>query len=113
MPRPRSKQVLEAESTSTSRSQTTIQGSIYRDGLMDNRTVVVTRNDSGLNHDDPVVDEFLAFLDADIQANSSDVRPIPQELLSRARGLTASVTVSLDGSLDPEDELPWPCGHED
>lgn len=71
---------------------------------MDERTVVVTRNGNGLIHDDPVIDEFLAFLDADIRANSINLRPISQELLTRAHDLTNGVTVDHNSPLDPEDE---------
>lgn len=115
MPTPRPKEVLEAESTVTSRGQTTIPGSIrkalmlgpadkVRYVLMDDKTVVLTRSDENDEHDDPVVAEFLAFLAADMQANPANVQPIAQDLLARARDLTDGVTVDLDVPLDPEDE---------
>jgi hypothetical protein len=71
---------------------------------MDEKTIVVTRNGDGPVHDGPVIDEFLAFLEADMEANAGNVRPVPQELLTRARDLTDDLTVNLDGPLDPDDE---------
>lgn len=115
MPTPRTKEVLVAESTVTSRGQTTIPGSIRRAlmlepadkvryVLMDDKTVVLTRSENSDEHGDPVIDEFLAFLAADMQENPGSVRTVPQDLLTRARNLTDSVTVDLDSPLDPEDE---------
>jgi antitoxin PrlF len=72
--------------------------------LMDDKTVVLTRSDDGDEHVDPVIDEFLAFLATDMQENPSNVRPVPQDLLTRARDLTDGFTVDLDAPLDPEDE---------
>lgn len=115
MPTPRPKEVLEAESTVTSRGQTTIPGPIrnalmlgpadkVRYVLMDDKTVVLTRSDNHDEHHDPVVAEFLSFLAADMQANPANVHPVTQDLLNQARALTDGVTVDLDAPLDPEDE---------
>jgi len=100
------------ESTVTSRGQTTIPSSIrkalslgagdkIRFALRDDGTVVLSRID---RHDEPVVSEFLEFLEADMHVNPNNLRPLPQELLTRARSLTHDVTVDIDALLDPDDE---------
>lgn len=115
MPTPRPKEVLEAESTVTNRGQTTIPGSIrkalkleptdkVRYVLMDDKTVVLTRSEEGDQHGDPIIADFLAFLASDMQENPGNVRPVPQDLLTRARDLTDGVNVDLDAPLDPNDE---------
>lgn len=112
MPTPHPKELLVDESTVTSRGQTTIPSSIrkalnlgtadkIRFALRDDNTVVLTRSDE---HDDPVVAEFLAFLEGDMRANPGNVRPVPHDLVARARRLTEGVTVDLDAPLDPDDE---------
>ena len=114
MPTPPPKEVLKAGSTLTTRGQTAIPRSIrkalmlkpadkVRYVLMDDKTVVLTRSKDGGEHSDPVIDEFLAFLVADMQENPSNVRPVSPDLLTRARELTDGVTVDLDAPLEPDD----------
>lgn len=69
--------------------------------FMNDKIVAPTRSD---DHDDRIVAEFLDFLAADMQANPSNVQPVTQDLLTRARHHTNGVTVDLDAPLDPKDE---------
>lgn len=114
MPSPRPKKVLESESTMPNRGQTTIPGSIrkalmlkptdkVRYVLMDDKTVALTRSDDGGERSDPVIDDFLAFLAADMHEDPRNVRPVPQDLLTRARELTDGVTVDLDAPVETDD----------
>lgn len=112
MPTTSPKELLVDESTVTSRGQTTIPSSIrkvldlgpadkIRYAVRDDNTVVLTRS---TDHDDPVVSEFLAFLEADMRASAVNIRPVPNDLLTRAGRLTEGVTVDLDAPLDSDDE---------
>lgn len=115
MPTPGPKEVMEAESTVISRGQTTIPDSIPKALMlgpgvkvpyvfMDDKTVAPTRSGDQEDHDDSIVAEFLDFLAADMQANPSNVQPVTQDLLTRARHHTDGVTVDLEAPLDPKDE---------
>lgn len=72
--------------------------------FMDDKTVTPTRSGDQVDHDDRIVAEFLDFLAADMQANPSNVQPVTQDLLTRARHHTNGVTVDLDAPLDPRNE---------
>ena len=71
--------------------------------LMDDKTVVLTRSEDGGERSDPVIDDFMAFLATDMQENPSNVRPVRQDLLSRARDLTDGVTIDLDAPVETDD----------
>lgn len=55
------------------------------------------------DHNDSVVSKFLAFLEADMLEKPGNVRPVPQDLLARARILVEGVAVDLDTPLNPDD----------
>lgn len=107
---PRPKKLVE-ESTVTSRGRTTIPKAIrealnlgvgdrVRFALTGDNTVVLTRSD---DHDDSAVSMFLAFLEADMHEKPGNVRPVPQDLLERARILVEGIAVDLETPLNPDD----------
>lgn len=68
--------------------------------LTGDNTVVLTRSD---DHDDSAVSMFLAFLEADMHEKPGNVRPVPQDLLARARILVEGIAVDLEAPLNPDD----------
>jgi len=93
------------EATSTLRGETTVP---RRDGLPPQPCALnnVDGNVSDLlgEHDDPVVTAFLDFLSADARANPQSIRPVPEDLVARARELVKGVAIDLDAPLNSEDD---------
>jgi antitoxin PrlF len=103
--------LLQVESTLTDRYQTTIPEPIReslhlgkRDKiaytLQDNGKVLISR----ANEDDPLISDFLLFLQNDIKNNPSHLHSISASLLTRAQNLVSGIEVDLDGSLDDKDD---------
>jgi len=102
---------LRAESRLTERSQTTIPASI-RDALnlkpgehieyslLPGGQVILTKKDD--NQDDPVVAQFLAFLENDMTQNPQHIHAVPKALWSDMKELTAGVEIDLDAPLTDE-----------
>lgn len=114
MPRQNSAEVLVDESTLTSRGQTTIPAPIrkalrlgpadkLRFSLRADNTVVLSRSPEATSLD-PVIGAFLDFIERDASARPERIGMIPDDLMARARDLTAGVDVDLGAPLDPEDE---------
>lgn len=101
---------LRAESRLTERSQTTIPAAI-RDALhlkpgetieyslLPGGKVIMSRQEQEENQDDPVVVQFLAFLENDMKKNPQHIQPVPMDLWARAKELTAGIEVDLDAPL--------------
>lgn len=62
------------------------------------------RSDDHADHDDLVAMAFLDLLDADAHANPERVRPVPGDLVARARELVEGLAVDLGAPLDAADE---------
>ena len=56
-------------------------------------------NASALEHEDPVLEELLAFLGRDI-ATRHELHRFPEELVARARALTRDVTIDHDALIE-------------
>lgn len=104
--------LLEFEATITDRGQTTVpsairnmlgvkKGTIVFKGLEDG-TVFIERKDVADENSDPVIWNFLAFLEADMAASPTNIRPLSQVLLDRSADLTEGVEVDLDAPLENE-----------
>lgn len=99
---------LRAESRLTDRSQTTIPASI-RDALhlkpgeqieyslLPGGQVILSRKDE--TEGDPVVSQFLNFLENDMGRNPQHIHAVPMDLWSSIKELTAGIEVDLDTPL--------------
>jgi len=105
--------VIEDDSTLTDRYQTTVPASVRRalnlkrrDRLhytvRPNGEVVLTRA-SDEPSADPVITNFLAFLERDLQQHPEHIRPVTVGTFAEAERLTAGIEVNLDEAL-PEDD---------
>ena len=54
--------------------------------------------------DDPVLGNFLSFLERDLEAHPERLRAVDAGLATRIRALTKGVKVDLGAALDPDDE---------
>lgn len=99
---------LRAESRLTERSQTTIPAAI-RDALhlkpgeyihytlLAGGKVIMSRNE--YEQDDPVVSQFLNFLENDMMNNPQNIHQVPTAFWAGIQTLTAGVEVDLDAPL--------------
>lgn len=98
---------LRAESRLTERSQTTIPAAI-RDALhlkpgeyihytlLPGGKVIMSRQEE---EEDPVVSQFLSFLENDMMKNPQNIHQVPEAFWSGIKALTAGVEVDLDAPL--------------
>lgn len=111
---PKLAHVLEIPATVTSRGQTTVPAAIRkmlalgkRDQLvfrgMADGTVVIAKKQFGSEAADPVIGQFLTFLERDMVRNPDRIRDVPRAILERGRTLVEDVDVDLDQAL-PDDE---------
>ena len=108
-------EVLEIPATITARGQTTVpaavrkmlglgkRGRVVFRGLADG-TVVIAKADEARSDDDPVLRQFLAFLERDMTARPQVIRAVPRSLVERARALVDGVEVDLDAALPDDDD---------
>lgn len=122
MPTPRereAKEVLSAESTLTSRGQTTIPLPIRRAlklspsdrvrfSLRGDDTVVITRVST--EQRDPMVAAFLDVIEVDARQHPQRIRAIPVDVIDRAQALSVGVEVDLEAPLDAEFDAPLDAG---
>ena len=105
--------LLEEISTITAKGQTTIPKSV-RQALgvdyggkiafrVDEHGVSVHRADA--EHDDPVIDSFLAFLAQDIKRRPEALTVLSSALAERIAALTEGVKVDLDAPIDGDVDL--------
>lgn len=99
---------LHAESRLTERSQTTIPAAI-RDALSlkpgeyieytltAEGQVIMSRQEQ--DHSDPIVSDFLEFLENDMKNNPQNIQPIPVDLWDSIKVLTKGIEVDLDAPL--------------
>lgn len=57
-------------------------------------------NASMLEHEDPVLNKFLAFLGRDLAKDPHRLSAFPESLLQRARAIAAGVTIDHDAPID-------------
>ena len=104
---------LEAESTVTSRGQTTVPASfrkllnvtddankLHWRTLQDGSVVVSKLEGLG----DPLITEFLNFIEADARNNFASLRPLTPEWLAGLQQLVKGVKIDLNAPLNPDDE---------
>ena len=93
----------------TDRSQTTLPPAVRtvlgvqpggRIGYVIEGNEVRLVNASALDHDDPVLDGFLAFLGRDLMKHPARLEAFPAALVERARALTSGVIIDHDAPID-------------
>jgi antitoxin PrlF len=100
--------LLEIEATITERGQITLPSAIRKmlgieaRGLvvfrgMEDGSVVITPK--AADSEDPILADFLAFLEADMQNHPGLLRPLSQDLLDRTDALVGGMEVDLDAPL--------------
>ncbi len=105
--------VLEVEATITKRGQTTVPAAIRKAlGVGTSDSIVYRVEDSGKvsvvrkesDEPDPVIDNFLSFLAADMLARPEALRPVTVEWLDGIKDLVRGVEFDLDAPLSEDDE---------
>jgi antitoxin PrlF len=110
------REVLEIPATITERGQTTVpaairkflslgkRGRVVFKGMADG-TVVIARDERAeeARSEDPVIAKFLAFLAKDMAEKPQRIRPVPRDLVKRAKALVEGVEVDLDAALPDND----------
>lgn len=102
-----------SESTLTARYQTTVPEPIrqvlnlqkrekIRYTIQPNGNVVLSKAND--DQDDPVINQFLAFIASDIAKNPECLQMLHQDLVSYVNSLVSDVDIDLDAPLSPEDE---------
>lgn len=105
---------LEVESTLTDRYQTTVPETVRRALKLGKRDkvhysirpdgdIVLTRATTG-SVDDPVLEQFLGFLAADIARHPERVQSVDSSLVKRIRSLVGKAEFDLDAALSADDE---------
>lgn len=105
---------LEAESTLTDRYQTTVPETVRRALRLRKRDkiqyvirpsgeVVLTRA-SDAEADDPVLGQFLGFLEHDIATHPGHLQSMSSSFVHRVQSLVGEVKVDLDVPLSEDDE---------
>src|ERR1043166_7455338 len=93
----------------TERSQTTLPSAVRtvlglqpgeRLGYVIDGNEIRLVNASTLEHEDPVLEEFLTFLGRDLAKRPDRVSAFPASLLERARAITSGVTIDHQAPLD-------------
>jgi len=106
--------ILEAQSSLTDRYQTTVPEPVRRRLKLGNRDKILytIRPDGEVvqsralpaEEQDPVLGQFLVFLERDMANNPQHLQPLDARLLDRFQALTENVKVDLDAPLSAEDE---------
>ena len=103
--------LLEIEATITDRGQTTVPSAIRKalgvgrnDKIvfrqMDDGSVVIAPVSAERESDDPVITNFLAFLERDMSGRPAAMVPLTGALLDRGKALVEDVEVDLDAPLE-------------
>lgn len=103
---------LRAESRLTEHCQTTIPAAIcdalhLKPGelieylLLPGGKVIISRQETEQN--DPLISEFLSFLETDMKQNPQHIKPVPKKLWAEVKELTVGVEVDLDAPLTDTD----------
>jgi antitoxin PrlF len=105
---------LDVESTLTDRYQTTVPETVRRALRLGKRDkirysirpsgeVVLTRAEAS-EGDDPVLGQFLGFLERDIASHPERLRALDAGLVQRLQSLVGGIEVDLDAALSADDE---------
>lgn len=105
--------LLEIEATITERGQTTVPSAIRKAlGVgkqgkvvfrhMDDGSVIIARKPSRERLDDPVISNFLAFLERDMSEHPAALVPLSGKLRDRGAALVKGVDFDLDAPLTDE-----------
>jgi antitoxin PrlF len=93
----------------TERSQTTLPPAVRtvlslrpgeRLGYIIEGSDVRLVNASALEHEDPVLENFLTFLGRDLATHPDRLTAFPQSLLERAQAITSGIPIDHDASID-------------
>ena len=105
---------LDAESTITDRYQTTVPASVRRALGLGKRDKLIydIRSDGEVvlsrakapEQNDPVLGQFLSFLENDMAAHPEQIQRIDPELQKRVHDLVGHIDVDLDAPLETDNE---------
>lgn len=106
---------FDVESTLTDRYQTTVPETVRRALQLGKRDkihysiqadgqVLLTRSTNAEPNADPVLVQFLTFIEQDISRNPHHLQAINASLVERVHALVGSVEIDLDAALQSEDE---------
>ena len=93
----------------TERSQTTLPPAVRtvlglqpgeRIGYVIDGSEIRLVNALTIEHEDPVLDKFLAFLGRDLARHPERLSAFPESLLQRARAIASGVTIDHDAPID-------------
>jgi antitoxin PrlF len=106
--------VLELEAAVTERGQTTVPAAIRKALHIGKRGVVVFRlsengevtlaSKADEEPQDPIVENFLAFLAKDMLSSPGRLQPVTAEWVEKIQSLVAGVEVDLDQPLSDDEE---------
>ena len=111
---PKAAEILEIPATVTERGQTTVPAAIRRmlnlgkrgrvvfRGLADG-TVVIAKKESADAEADPVIGQFLSFLEKGMADRPRLIRPVPRSTVNRGKALVKGVAVDLETALPDDD----------
>ena len=104
-------EILEIPATITERGQTTVpaavrkmlglgkRGRVVFRGLADGTVVIAKANERAEVDGDPVLGQFLAFLERDMAERPQAIQAVPRSLVERARALVEGIEVDLEAAL--------------
>ncbi len=107
--------LLQAESTLTEKYQTTIpylvrqalglqKGSKISYYLQADGSVIISRQENNQKLADPVLEQFLDFLEQDIRDNPQHIKEIASTTVNHLKSLVGDISVDLDTPLENEEE---------
>ena len=107
--------LLQAESTLTQKYQTTIpyvvrqalgleKGSKISYQIQDDGNVLIFRQDDNQDESDPILEQFLDFLEQDMVKNPQRIKAITSSTVERMQSLIGDMSVDLDAPLEDEEE---------
>ncbi|MFM8330265.1 MAG: type II toxin-antitoxin system PrlF family antitoxin [Candidatus Methylumidiphilus sp.] len=109
------KTLHDCESTLTDRYQTTVPELVRRAlklgkrdkihyAIQPDASVLITRAEASVELDDPVLGQFLDFLEKDITMHPENVQALDAKWMERVRALIGHVEIDLDTPLSEDDE---------
>jgi antitoxin PrlF len=108
-------ELLQAESTLTQRYQTTIpyvvrqtlgleKGNKISYQIQEDGSVIITRCQNNQEELDPILGQFLDFLEQDINKNPQQIKAITSTTVNHLKSLVNDIAVDLETSLEDEEE---------
>ena len=108
-------ELLQAESTLTQKYQTTIpyvvrqalgleKGSKINYQIQADGNVLISRQENNQDESDPILGQFLDFLEEDMAKHPQQIKAITSSTVKRVQSLIGDMSVDLDAPLEDEEE---------